>query len=372
MIRIKNMKQLYLDGLFYKGSGIGRYYESLTKEFAKRGIKIYTCIPKKLRGDFEKDFREVAGDIEPIFVDYERFSLNSIFKQSNILKQLEDKVDLFFYPHINLPLYVPRKTIVTVHDLIPFTQYWDRDEFKRKVFKIFLRRALGCSVKIVVISQTVANELKTLDKRIENKAVVIYEFIDDRFVNSKLVIKRLLDQPYVLFVGNRKRHKNIGLLIKAFNKIKDQIPHYLVIAGAKDNEVDEVDKLKKELNIKWRIIEFIRPDDETLINLYLYADLFIFPSLFEGFGLPPLEAVNLNCPVILSDIPILREIFDNTGLYFNPNDENDLAKAILKVLSNNDLRTELLKQQKERVKLFDKEAIVNRYLRLFEEIIKER
>jgi hypothetical protein len=88
--------KLYLDGLFYKGTGIGRYYESLTKEFAKRGIKIYTCVPNTLRNDFEKDFSSVSN-IEPIFVDFRKFSLKGFFAQSKILKQLKEEVDLFFY-----------------------------------------------------------------------------------------------------------------------------------------------------------------------------------------------------------------------------------------------------------------------------------
>ncbi|QWK12253.1 MAG: hypothetical protein KNN14_05120 [Aquificota bacterium] len=87
--------KLYIDGLFYKGSGIGRYYESLTKEFAKRGIKIYTCVPKNLRDDFEKEFVDIPN-ITPIFVDYEKFSIKGFFEHSRLLKSLEKKLIYFF------------------------------------------------------------------------------------------------------------------------------------------------------------------------------------------------------------------------------------------------------------------------------------
>jgi hypothetical protein len=109
--------KIYIDGLFYKGSGIGRYYESLMKEFSKQDIKIYTCVPKRLKKDFEKDFEGYLQSIIPIFVDYEKFSYKNFIRSRKILKKLENKVDLFFYPHINLPLYIPHNTITTIHDL---------------------------------------------------------------------------------------------------------------------------------------------------------------------------------------------------------------------------------------------------------------
>ncbi len=363
--------KLYIDGLFYKGFGIGRYYESLTKEFAKRGIKIYTCVSNTLRNDFEKDFSNIPN-IEPIFVDFAKFSLKGFFAQSRILKQLKEEVDLFFYPHINLPYYIPKNTIVTIHDLRPLTQFWDRNEIKRKIVIFYLKRALKYSTKIITISNTVANELRKKFKGIDEKIEIIYEFIDDKFVKQNQTYDRIVDKPYLLFVGNRKRHKNLSLLVKAFAIIKEKIPHYLVIAGGKEREKDEVDILVEDLNIRERVIQLIKPSDEVIMSLYRFADLFVFPSLLEGFGLPPLEAVSLGCPVILSDIPILREIFGEAGFYFNPHSEEDLAKTILKVISDEESKIELLEKQKERLKMFDKNKIVDQYISLFERIVGEK
>jgi glycosyltransferase involved in cell wall biosynthesis len=363
--------KLYIDGLFYKGTGIGRYYESLTKEFAKRGIKIYTCVPNTLRNDFEKDFSNIPN-IEPIFVDYGKFSLKGFFAQSKILKQLKGEVDLFFYPNINLPYYIPKNTIITIHDLKPLTHFWDRNDIKRKVYIFYLKRALKYSIKIILISNTVAHDLRKIFKGIEEKIEVIYEFVDDKFTNQNQICYPIVDNPYILFVGNRRKHKNLSLLIKAFAIIKKKIPHYLVIAGGKDKKKDEVDVLVEKLNIKERIIQFINPSDEVIISLYKFADLFVFPSLFEGFGLPPLEAVSLGCPVILSDIPILKEIFGEAGFYFNPYSEEDLAKAILKVISDEEFKIGLLEKQKERLKMFDKDKIIDQYISLFERIIGEK
>jgi Glycosyltransferase len=363
--------KLYINGLFYKGSGIGRYYESLTKEFAKRGINIYTCVPNKLRIDFEKDFSNIPN-IEPIFVDYDKFSLKGFFKHSEILKKFEKELTLFFYPHVNLPYYIPKNVVITIHDLRPLTKFWDRNEIKRQIFIFYLKRALKHSTKIIAVSNTVADELRRNFKGIDKKIEVIYEFIDDKFTNQNQICHRIVDNPYVLFIGNRRKHKNISLLIKAFAMIKEKIPHYLVIAGGKDKEKDEVDILVEKLDIRERVIQLIQPSDEVIISLYKFADLFVFPSLFEGFGLPSLEAVSLGCPVILSDIPVLREIFGEAGFYFNPYSEEDIARAILTVISDEKLRSELLEKQKERLKMFDKDKIIEQYISLFERMIREK
>ncbi len=287
------------------------------------------------------------------------------------MKFLENKVDLFFYPHINFPFYVPKKTIVTVHDLCPLTEYWDRSNVKRWIFKFCLNRAIRSAIKIICISNTVKNELHSFSNKSITKTVVIYRFVDEKFQNhDKISKKRVVNNPYILFVGNRKKHKNLKILIKAFSIIKDKIPHYLVIAGTKDGQFDEIDRLKKNLNLKNKLIEFIKPDDEIVKNLYHYADLFVFPSLCEGFGLPPLEAISMGCPVVLADIPILREVFRKDACYFNPKDEDNLAKMIIELLKNKELKERLLLKQREILKIYNKDKIVNEYIRLFEQIIK--
>ena len=294
--------KIYIDGLFYKGSGIGRYYESITKELAKRDVEIITSVPKRLKNDFEKDFAGISN-IEPIFVGYEKFSLKGPWKQLSVLKNLEKKVDLFFYPQINLPIYIPENTIVTIHDLIPFTEWWNRDEFKRKIYKILMKKAVLKSKKIISISKATKNDLIHYYEKfnIENKIEVIYEFIDDKFVNFQKPRGFLIKEDYFLFVGNRKKNKNLKNLILAFDKIKDKVNFKLVIAGRRDSGVnkDEIDELIENLNLRNFIIEFLNPTDEDLINLYTYAQLFVFPSFYEGFGLPPLKPLAVGAQRLL-------------------------------------------------------------------------
>ncbi|MGC8881149.1 MAG: glycosyltransferase family 4 protein [Minisyncoccia bacterium] len=361
--------KLYIDGLFYKCGGIGRYYESLIKEFAKKGIKIYTSVPKNLKNNFEKDFSKVSQNIEPIFVDYRKFFIKGFLKQSSVLKKLEKDVDLFFYPHINLPLYIPKNMIVTIHDLIPFTEFWDRGKIKKTIFSFYLNRAIKKSKKIITISNTVASELKKKFGLESHKMKVIYRFVDDKFTNYGHLEKPIIQEEYILFIGNRKKHKNLRNLILAYNKIKEIIKVKLVIAGSKEKNKDEIDEIIESLNLKPYVAELISPSDEVIINLYRHAKLFVFPSLFEGFGLPPLEALSLGCPVIASNIPVLKEILGEDVACFNPYDIKDMAEKLLNAITDEGYRSSLLKAGKDRLKLFDKNKIIEEYINIFNELL---
>ncbi|MCM8833250.1 MAG: glycosyltransferase family 4 protein [Candidatus Omnitrophica bacterium] len=359
--------RLYIDGLFYKGSGIGRYYASLTKELAAKGIKIYTCVPKRLKDSFESEFKKVSNNIEAIYENYDKFSIKAFFKQSNILKKLKNNVDLYFFPHINLPNYIPQNTVVTIHDLIPLTHFWDRSEIKRRIFTFYLKRATNNSKGIITVSYAVKNDLESYFGNIGKKTRVIYEFIDDIFMNDTILSDRIVKEDYILFIGNRKKHKNLKNLVLAFDKIKEDIKLKLVIAGSKDKSLseDEIDSLINELNLKERIITFTSPSDEEVINLYRYATLFVFPSLYEGFGLPPLEAISCGCPTITSNIPVLREILGNKIACFDPYNADDIAKKIYTVIKNRDLLIEILEEGKNRLKLLDKNKIIEDYINYF-------
>lgn len=362
---------IYTDGLFYKGAGIGRYYESLLKGLAKKGMKIYTCVPVEFKKDFELDFKQYFKNIIPIYVNYKKFSVKGFWKQGEILKKLEKKVSVFHFPHINLPFYVPGNLVVTIHDLRPFTEFWDRSYFKRKVFEWYFKKAIKKAKKIITISESSKEEIINIYPAYDAKIRVIYGFVDEKFLRIKDYHnkERIIKDDYILFVGNRKKHKNLSRLILAFNQVKNKFPNLkLVIAGKKDSKIDEVDLLKNKLNLKEKIIEAISPADEEIINLYKHAKAFIFPSLYEGFGLPPLEAMAIGTPVLASDIPVLKEVYGNAVYFFNPYDVEDMAKAICKVVTDESLRRSLIKRGKEKVKFFNFENAIDQHVKLYKEL----
>ena len=372
----KTCSKIYLDGLFYKGAGIGRYYESLLKGLAKEGVKIYTCVPLELKKDFESDFKQYYKNIIPIYVNYKGFSVKAFYSQGKILKKLEKEVFLYHFPHINIPLYVPRNLIVTIHDLRPFTEYWDRSYIKKKIYGLYFKRGIKNAKKLITDSKHIKEEILKDFPKVEFKMKVIYPFIDDKFLdksNNKNQYNKIVTGDYILFIGSRKKHKNLSLLIYAFNSIKDSFPNLkLVIAGKKDRKVDDIDLLKKKFNIKDKLIEIISPSDEKILCLYKYAKAFIFPSLYEGFGLPPLEAMACGIPVIVSNIPVLKEICGDAAYFVDPYSSESIAQGIHKVLYNDNLRESLIEKGKKRINDFNSDKLINRYIKIYEETLNAR
>lgn len=360
--------KIYIDGLFYQCSGIGRYYESIMKELAKTGINIYTCVPHRLQSSFEEDFKTVKKNITPVFTNYEKFSPELFYKHSYVLKRLEKKVDIFLYPHINMPFYIPHKTIAVIHDLRFLTDFWDRGAIKKRLLLFLAKRAIKKSAKIVSISKITYNQI-TKNIKTKKDIRVIHEFIDDKF-HKTTKNKPLINEKYILYIGNRRPHKNIENLIRAFNNIKNQIDHKLILAGEKDNS-NNFKYLIKNLYLEKRVHEINTPKDDIVINLYQHADLFVFPSLFEGFGLPPLEAIACGCPSITSNIDILKEILGEEIACMNPYCIDDMAEKILKSLKNEKYRNKLLNSGKEKIKLYDKKIILNKYIECFTEVLQQ-
>lgn len=147
--------------------------------------------------------------------------------------------------------------------------------------------------------------------------------------------EREYDRPYILYVGNVKPHKNLRRLVQAFQSIADQIPQDLIIVGKKEGFIigdSEVAKLAEMMGEKIHFTGFV--SNEELKNYYHYADLFVFPSLYEGFGLPPLEAMSAGCKnVAVSNIPVLKEIYGDSVVYFDPEDITSIANQIVEQLN---------------------------------------
>jgi len=174
-----------------------------------------------------------------------------------------------------------------------------------------------------------------------------------------------------LFVGTLEPRKNIIRLIRAFHQMRTSahVEHELVIAGKEgwlySGIFDEVDRLGLKDSVHF--LSYVTPKD--LVNLYSIADMFVYPSLYEGFGFPPLEAMACELPVVASNISSMPEVIGDAAVLVNPYDVNSIAEGIFKVLTDDTLRLSLIEKGLERVKIFSWDKSAKEYLKVFEEIL---
>jgi glycosyltransferase involved in cell wall biosynthesis len=262
-------------------------------------------------------------------------------------------------------MFVPKNTFVTVHDLIPLTAYWDGSKAKASFFRSLVSRAVRRAYRIIAVSETTESQLVTMFPRSKDKTVVIYESYEERLGRiASTLDERSVDGSYFLYVGNRKRHKNLGRVIEALSKIDGKNIKF-VIAGQKDGAVpDEIETQVKDLNLGNSVLFFVNPSDEILASLYKGARFLIQPSLIEGFGLPPLEALSLGTPVLLSNIPIFREIYEGAAEYFDPLSVEDIAQKIVKWCDEDAERLFRAERVAHVLAKFNREKILDQYVAL--------
>ncbi len=173
-------------------------------------------------------------------------------------------------------------------------------------------------------------------------------------------------KPYLLYVGNAFPHKNLKRLIKAFKVILSSKPALrLVLVGKIDDFYKSFQILCQELKIEKNVIFAGRVSDKELKWLYQNASIYVFPSLIEGFGLPGLEAMENGLSVVSSDSSCLPEIYSDAALYFNPQNIEEMVKAILEVLNNKDLRDKLIKKGYRRIKEFSWQKCAQETLEIY-------
>lgn len=252
-----------------------------------------------------------------------------------------------------------QKYVITVHDLIPLVFPQTRPYKVFLIYKYLLPRTLRKADKIIADSNSTKSDLVKYFNVPAKKIEVIYLAADERF---KLLTddevrtirqKYNLDFLFILYVGGLAPHKNLITLIKAFHKAKLKgIDHKLVIAGKKRWKYKEIFSSIDALHLQDDVIFTGYVPDEDLPGLYNAADLFVYPSLYEGFGLPLLEAMACGCPVIASNSSSLAEVVGDAGILFNPYEVDELTKSICTVLNDIESKYNFRNKSLERAKDF--------------------
>lgn len=321
--------------------------------------------------NFLKALSRLDSENEYFLIGFNENSLPGLGKNFNFLRTKAEKYsisehlmipfllkkigcDLFHSPHYVIPFFYRGQTTVTIHDVIHllFPQY-----LPLKVLRYYAYFQIGRALKVSEIAFTVSKSSKRDILRFylwaEKKIEVVYNGVDERFfkaANSNLVekFKKELGK-FALYVGNTKPHKNIEIMLRVMKKLKGRIK--LVIAGGVPNK--KILKTIEEEGLGETVIfKGFLPFDE-LLALYESSHLFVFPSLYEGFGLPPLEAMAKGIPVVSSSAPSMPEILKNGALYFDPFSEESILEAINKVLENEEIRERLIFEGKKVVQNYN-------------------
>tara|TARA_B100001057_G_scaffold74541_1_gene69089 strand:- start:7049 stop:8116 length:1068 start_codon:yes stop_codon:yes gene_type:complete len=261
-------------------------------------------------------------------------------------------------PLINLSFTAPifyKNNVISILDLIYQNKDWVSYRFH--YYYSFLVPILAAKAKqIITISNFSKKDIVQKLKINPKKISVIYCGVSDRLVPNKAKNKF---GKYVLGVSTLNKRKNFQGLINAF--IKSNLEEYnLVIVGSKNNKVFQKALYNFEEEFEKRIIFTGNVSDYELASLFSNAELFVFPSYFEGFGLPPLEAMSLGCPTVVSNTSSLPEVCGNASCYFNPSDVDDISLAIKKVIQNQNYRSDLIKNGYENIKRFSWEDSSNK------------
>lgn len=314
-------------------SGIERFALSITKELVKNQEHHWILL---FKNSVHKDFQDCK--VEKIVIKGKN---KLFFNQVKLAwKLLHIKADRFFFPAFPAPFFFFSKNAYnTIHDL----SCWDCPESNKIYmiwyFKIMYWKASLCNKKIITVSEFSKGRIcKILNVRPEN-VTVVYNGISERFNESELSVdekkcvekKYNLPNRYVLCLSTLEPRKNLRVLLDAYASLFEEgLTEEIVLAGRKGWKMDDFLKGYSEDFLKHvHFTGFV--DEEDLPAIYKLAKLFVFPSLYEGFGIPPLEALACGTPVISSDAASMPEILGKSVLYFKNNDVNELKQAILDI-----------------------------------------
>jgi len=328
----------------------------------------------------KKDEVEIVlfGTDNPHIKSYQNYFDIVIIPTRNILrfywklnkKARKEQVDLFFFPFDIAPFYSENYALM-VHDLI-FLKL--ERNVKNFFFSILVRNAIRKAKVIITPSKFTKEEIvktyKIEGRKIQElplgidpifRKVSIQEAMD-RIYKLNLLPHQVIENGFILHVGRiRPAYKNLNRLLRAYVDCKDVIKKYLVIVSTdKPSKGDEkiIRKFKEDIILLHDI-----PED-VLVLLYNLSDFFVYPSLYEGFGMSAVEAMACGKPLIVSNIPPFREVVGDAGVFFNPLDVNSLREAIINLSLNEALREKLSKKAEERAKIFTWENFSEKLLRI--------
>lgn len=361
---------------FHNKAGLGNYARkniSLLSHFYP-GHKYFLYNPKK--GKVNYNIPANAQEILP--EGLLSTALSSSWRQKGIVKQLQkNRIDLYHGLSNELPYGIEKtgiKSVVTIHDLIfkRYPEYYN--SIDRKIYDKKSRHAVEVADSVIAISEQTKQDLITYYNVDKRKIQVVYQSCDNVYktpidldILERIKQKFNLPQRFILNVGTIENRKNILPVIEALSELENE--HLVIVGNPKKDYFSQVKFKIEKLRLSDRVHILSGVGNQELAGLYQLAEIFIYPSKFEGFGIPIIEALYSNTPVIAATGSCLEEAGGPNSIYCNPNDTMAFKDAMAEILKNKELKQNMIARGAEYVKKFDDQTIadslMNCYLRTF-------
>jgi glycosyltransferase involved in cell wall biosynthesis len=367
------MKVLYDHQIFasQKYGGISRYFYELTKELNNtKDIEINISL--LLSNNYYLSDKQYTKHYELLptwnFKGKRRFF--NLFNELHTVNKLKKQNFDIFHPTYYDPYFLKhlnnKPFVLTVYDMIheKFSEMFSAKDKTTEQKKLLVEKA----TKIIAISQSTKKDLIEIFGINEAKIEVVY--LGNSMV-PKTDIKLGVDIPkrYLLFVGGRSAYKNFDRFINSISYILKKDPELFVLCAGGGKFNSRENQLFLDLGISNQVLQY-NLDDDSLAYLYKNALAFIFPSLYEGFGIPILESFACGCPLLCSDVSSLPEIAGNAACYFDPHSEDSIKNSVIKVLEDSSFREALIDKGFEQLKKFSWEQTVMETKKIYESILK--
>lgn len=371
-MRIGINAQILTDGR----TGVTRFAQNIIQSFPRIGVQhTFVIFGNSPLLSFEERNVELVRTASCI-----NSSSKRILWEQLILPRLARKhnLDCMFYPDHTSSLFqehVPQS--IMLHDLAPYAMP-DTFSAARRIYKQFaIARSVRNAQIIFSDSQSTRTEALKYFPGIGNKIHVVplglehtIARVEDESVLAAIRKRYSLREPFLLFIGTLEARKNVLRLIRAFAEGRRLYgwKHSLVLAGAPGHGYDGIAQLIRQEGIQEHVIVTGYIDNSDLSSFYSLADIFIYPSLYEGFGFPPLEAMKCGCPVVVSNTTSLPEVVGDAGVYINPYDEQSIRTGIHSLVGDASLKNKFIQSGRARSMQFTWEKTVQTMIEILERI----
>ncbi len=360
-----------------KHGGIARYTQEVIANLEKIDFENKYFV--FLRASEFDLYQPKNSNFQKVVADFRTYSWQEQLKFPFLLNKYE--LDLMHFMHFNVPFLYRRKFITTIHDLIithfPTSRASQLNPLMYKIklffYNLIISQAARRAVRVITVSNYSKEDIVKTLKIESEKISVIYEGADLKNIDSadcNEVIKELgIKNDFLLYVGTAYPHKNLEKLVSAFDLIlKEKSDLQLVLVGKDGYFYQQIKKFAKENLSAENLSKVIFAgylDDSKLSCLYQRAKLYVFPSLMEGFGLPPLEAQAVGLPVASSNKSCLPEVLGDGAVYFDPENIEDMKNKIITVLVDENLRQELIQKGSRNLQRFSWQKCAQEILSIY-------